>query len=348
MSEASDSSVEAIRKRAGLEEDRVGSDRYKQNHMGLIFQDGLSFSGFERNKLFLGNGAGQFVDVSDLSGADSEMDCRAACRADFDNDGDVDLFVNSIQRDCHLLYRNNLEKEDRFFIKVVLQATKGHPAAIGAVVRLEGASMQTQVLTCGDGFESQHAEELVFATAGKSPRPVKVLWPGGGWESFSVRPGTFLLVQGSGQARALERPAFTLAAENKPRRGMGVGQLLPRLTFAGTRPTEFQAAGDKPVLINFWSTTCAPCLEELPDLARLSQQEKYRILLINMDPPTREGRMKELLARLAPQLTNRKLDRASLERLFGTSSTTLPTTIILEPDGRVRRVVRGALDFRNL
>ncbi|MEO0660333.1 MAG: hypothetical protein AAFZ87_02240, partial [Planctomycetota bacterium] len=49
----------------------VGNDAFVGRHNAQIFADGRSFSGNERDKLFLNDGTGDFVDVSAMSGADS-------------------------------------------------------------------------------------------------------------------------------------------------------------------------------------------------------------------------------------------------------------------------------------
>ncbi|MEM7261213.1 MAG: hypothetical protein AAF488_04425, partial [Planctomycetota bacterium] len=130
LTEAEEASTVESVERAKIEGERVGSDRYKDNHMAMIFREGLSFSGFERNKVFFGvDGGNGYADLSDVSGADTEADARATIAADFDDDGDADLFVNAIQRDAHYLFRNDVGDGGNF-IKLRLTATAGAPSAI--------------------------------------------------------------------------------------------------------------------------------------------------------------------------------------------------------------------------
>mgnify|MGYP001121495286 CR=1 FL=1 len=70
-----------------------GSLRTDQDE--LMFGQGFSFSGYERDPLFLNLGNRKFVDISGCSGIDSVSDGRAGVFADFDNDGDLDLFVGN-------------------------------------------------------------------------------------------------------------------------------------------------------------------------------------------------------------------------------------------------------------
>ena len=60
----------------------------------LMFGQGFSFSGYERDPLFLNLGNRKFVDISGCSGIDSVTDGRAGVFADFDNDGDLDVFID--------------------------------------------------------------------------------------------------------------------------------------------------------------------------------------------------------------------------------------------------------------
>ena len=83
-----------------------GALRTDQNE--LINQKGFSFSGYERDGLYLNLGTKKFVDISGVSGIDSITVGRSSVFADFDNDGDYDVFMTTIQNESHLLFRNNV------------------------------------------------------------------------------------------------------------------------------------------------------------------------------------------------------------------------------------------------
>ena len=72
---------------------------------------GRSFSGRERNCCFLNTGYGQsagnrFADISALSGLDFPDDGRAVALVDWDQDGDVDLWVSNRNAPRLRLLRN--------------------------------------------------------------------------------------------------------------------------------------------------------------------------------------------------------------------------------------------------
>ncbi|MDG1983087.1 MAG: ASPIC/UnbV domain-containing protein, partial [Planctomycetota bacterium] len=182
--------------------EEVGNQGFLARHNGQIFAEGRSFSGNERDKLFLNGGDGGFLDLSDLSGADSPNDGRAVLAFDADDDGDVDLFVHETQRERHALYRNDLGVAPGF-VKVQLRGTVGNREGIGAQVELRaGGRRVSQVLSRGAGFLSCQPPELIFGLGGASAAVVTVRWPGGAVEEFEGLPANsrVLLVEGAGVA----------------------------------------------------------------------------------------------------------------------------------------------------
>ena len=69
---------------------------------------GKSFSGYERNVLFLNRKGNGFAEVGGLLGADFEDDARAVAVVDWDRDGDLDLWVTNRTAPRVRLLRNKL------------------------------------------------------------------------------------------------------------------------------------------------------------------------------------------------------------------------------------------------
>ena len=97
------------------------------------------------------------------------------------------------------------------------------------------------------------------------------------------------------------------------------------------------------VMINFWASWCGPCRDEMPQLARL--YEKYRgsgftVLAVNIDedPHKAAGLAQQLGMRFPVLLDSGK----QVSRLYDLSA--MPSTVLVDRDGRVRYVHRGYRD----
>ena len=336
--------------------EEVGNDGFLARHNGQIFAEGRSFSGNERDKLFINDGAGSFLDLSDLSGADSSNDGRAVIAFDADDDGDVDLFVHETQRERHALYRNDLGTAPGF-VKIQLRATTGNAEAIGAQVEVvAGERKVSQVLSRGAGFISCQAPELIFGLGGATAASVTVRWPGGAVETFGdLKPGArALLVEGAGVAapygavpRVLEEP--------KPRGLLvNVGDKVPPfevLDASGAPVLIDPAATGERVAINLWASYCAPCVAELPLLEEWDAAEDLRVIAVSVDAPTDRSRALELIGARAPSLSvhlagERKPGTRTIEDVVDLARLPLPTTLMLAPDGTVEEIIRGPVEPR--
>src|SRR5688572_20630621 len=173
-----------------------------------MFGQGFSFSGYERDPLYLNLGNKKFTDISGVSGIDSITDGRAGVFADFDNDGDLDVFSTTIQNQAHLLFRNNVG-EDNNHVRIILEGGSGIPRdAFGSVVRVKtSAGVLTKIKSGGSGFISQHDPRLVFGLGKDADaKSVDVTWSDGKVESFSgefIAGSTYLLKRGAGVPQKL-------------------------------------------------------------------------------------------------------------------------------------------------
>lgn len=162
-----------------------------------LIQGGASLSGYQRDLLFLNLKTKRYLDVSGVSGIDSPSDGRAAIYADLDNDGDLDVFLTTIQGPSHLLFRNNVG-QDGSWIRVSLEGTSSGRDAFGTIVRVRSAlGLQTKIKTGGEGYLSQHDPRLLFGLATDSQVDwLEVVWPSGIEQRFeNVAAGTHLLIR---------------------------------------------------------------------------------------------------------------------------------------------------------
>jgi peroxiredoxin len=99
----------------------------------------------------------------------------------------------------------------------------------------------------------------------------------------------------------------------------------------------------KVVLVNFWATWCAPCVEEMPALARLRARlapRGFEVLAVNQG---------EMPARVTAFVERTGLDLAILlDREKSVAKEwkvrALPTTFVVDAKGRIRLYAEGELD----
>lgn len=122
---------------------------------------------------------------------------------------------------------------------------------------------------------------------------------------------------------------------------------LPDLDGKRVRLSSFRG---KTVVLNFWTKTCRPCLEEMPslgDLHELLKEENAVLLTISTDESAADARA-TLRAVLGKDPTFPVLidpDAALVHGKFGTSL--YPETWFIDPDGTIRARVDGARDWTN-
>jgi len=108
---------------------------------------------------------------------------------------------------------------------------------------------------------------------------------------------------------------------------------------------ELASLQGRPVLVSFWATTCAPCVREAPELARLYRElhpRGFELIAVAMpyDPPlaVRDfARRYDLPYRIAFDLPGEALGK------FRVSA--IPYNVLVRPDGRIAFTRLGDLDL---
>jgi thiol-disulfide isomerase/thioredoxin len=106
----------------------------------------------------------------------------------------------------------------------------------------------------------------------------------------------------------------------------------------------------KVVVVNFWASWCAPCLEEIPMLARVRDSEAYRgieFVGIAIDIPSKVA---EFAAKMRISYPVLIADGSGLDLIRGLGNTAggLPYTVFLDRAGLPVRAKLGALSEQEL
>ena len=155
-----------------------------------VVKRGLSFSGRERHCIFLNKKDGGFADISTISGLDLADDGRGSARCDWDNDGDIDLWVSNRNAPTVRYFENQVPpSESGGFVALRLEGRECNRDAIGARLRLElrGESQPLiRTLRAGEGFLSQSSKWVHFGIGrGREIERLSISWPGGETEELA-------------------------------------------------------------------------------------------------------------------------------------------------------------------
>ena len=155
----------------------------------------------EPNVLFLQRGDGTFADVTRAAGVGNLGKGHGATFADYDGDGDLDLYAGLGGHYDADIWANALYRNDGpTGAAISIRALTGRRDAIGARVGVHaGRRVVYGQIASGYGFGSTNAP-LVVAGLGKAvPDSVTIVWPGGRRQTWTDLPPTQRLTFRLGQ-----------------------------------------------------------------------------------------------------------------------------------------------------
>ncbi len=335
-----------------------GAVRYRQGWKALnrLLHEDRSFSGRERHCAFINCGGGRFADASAAAGFDYPDDGRALAAADWDFDGDLDVWTTCRTAPRLRFLQNRGDREGARWVALRPHGDgdRVNRDAVGAEVRVwvKGrAAPLWRSVHAGDAFLTGAGSWLHFGLGeGAEIERVAVRWPGqkeGAGELFAgVAPGGFYeLKSGAGEAERWRAPAVTipeLPVEPLPDAEIARVVLPARLPLPAVGG---MGALRGPLLLTLWSAGCNHCSTEMAEWTAAADRVHaagLRVLAWNADPePAAAPEGWPFESAPAPEGAARALDlfqRAVLDRW-----TTLPVPcgFLLDRSGEVAIIYKG-------
>jgi cytochrome c biogenesis protein CcmG, thiol:disulfide interchange protein DsbE len=111
-----------------------------------------------------------------------------------------------------------------------------------------------------------------------------------------------------------------------------------------------QAYAGKVILLNIWATWCPPCRQEMPSLERLHEELGGRglsVVAVSVDesssPDGTHALVQQFVKRYGLKFPVLLDPRGHVEDLYGVDA--LPTTFLIDREGRIRKKVVGGANW---
>jgi peroxiredoxin len=311
---------------------------------------GASWSGHERNHLFLGtDGRADFVRVTGISGLDDPGDSMSAAQLDLDRDGWMDVALHNVGSPRLRLLRNRVaerqgEAPNRFVAlrfeggNRTSQARPGWSArdALGArvVLELPGNRRLLREHSRNDGFKSQHTSTMLVGLGGaERVETLRVRWPSGREQTVVDVPSGLLLTLYEDAATSPTGEAEVRAA------------YVPGADRAALRLDGYH--GERGLtLYTTMSTSCAACASSMPDLEGLRRafgEEELTMVGVPVDEDDSPEDLRAYATRRSPPYRlATDLSKATLSQVRATVASALhgeggttPASFVTDAEGNI-------------
>lgn len=132
-------------------------------------------------------------------------------------------------------------------------------------------------------------------------------------------------------------PAVTAPSQPAPRTE------LPDVVISDLdgEPVALRSLAGRPLVVNYWYSTCPPCMLEMPALAEVAAEYGDRVRFVGINPKDTAERARAFAAKRG--VTYEQFLDHTGRSVDGLKLTVFPSTILITADGTVALVQRAAL-----
>jgi cytochrome c biogenesis protein CcmG/thiol:disulfide interchange protein DsbE len=112
------------------------------------------------------------------------------------------------------------------------------------------------------------------------------------------------------------------------------------------RPVRLAELRGNPAVINVWASWCVPCRKEAPEFARFDREMRARARLVGIDFQDAKRDALAFIREFGWRFPNVRDPHGKLVSRYGVAG--LPTTYVIDPQGRIARTLTGAQTFEKL
>jgi ASPIC and UnbV/FG-GAP-like repeat len=165
--------------------DDVTATAYFTGKFARTIAQGWSYGGYEKNRLFLNQRGGSFVEIGHLMDVALEADSRCVVADDIDGDGRMDLIVTTFEiwpeaKQTLRVFKNTLTDGGHWIGFRFREEGQGNsPVGLRVALHFNDHNTVRQIVT-GDSYRSQHANTVHFGL-GEVDRvdSAEIRWPNG-------------------------------------------------------------------------------------------------------------------------------------------------------------------------
>jgi tetratricopeptide (TPR) repeat protein len=340
------------------------------NALNESIRSDLSWSGYERNVVYLNNHDGTFSEISGAVGLDFPDDSRGFAFADLDHDGRLEVVLKN-RNAPQLRVLHNTAKDIGNAIAFRLQGTRSNRDAIGSAVTVEvEGRRQTKYLQAGSGFLSQHTKELFFGL-GKAEGPVRAMihWPSGLTQTFDRLPINRRVDVREGSRDLTATPFATSPASwargGDPPSPEPAPNLIETWLIQPLSAPDFSLAdvagnlcglrsfAGSFVFLSFWTTaeTCTGQLRLLSQEQSSLVASSIHVVGVNLDDPLDLKAVKAFVTKEALNFPN-LLATAEMAGIYNViyrylfdrrRDLFLPSSFLIDPSGMIIKIYQGTV-----